>query len=116
MDKRADGFRSAVSKANGRGSIRRQFSPGLRAQAVDYVESQRAAGVTWSTISEDLGVGVSLLRKWCAAAPPRFARVELEEDESAAAEESDVRLRTPSGFEVSGLSVDQAVELLRRLR
>jgi hypothetical protein len=91
---------------------RRNYPKDLQQQIGDHVREQRAAGVSLKSISEALGVGPTLLRRWEVDRVGAFRRVEL----SRTAERRDPWvLHAPCGVCVEGLTLDDLVTVLRGL-
>ena len=106
-------FREVVSSRNRGGGKRCRYGAELRSLAVGYANSERQSGRSWALISSELGVNVNLLQKWCREGSSDFARVEVEEEASRSGSSSgSLRVRTPSGYDIEGLCVAEAVQLL----
>lgn len=101
-------------------------------RAALYAQTRNDAGETWTAIAERLGVSYTDLRKWMrvrrreqaatrrqlrkASEASEFVQVEvLPPARAAQAPPSSIRLITPLGYQVEGLSVHDAVALLRGL-
>lgn len=98
-------------------------------RAALYAQTRNDAGETWTAIAVRLGVSYTDLRRWMRvrrreqAANRRqlrkageFVQVEVFPPARAAqAPPSSIRLITPLGYQVEGLSVHDAVALLRGL-
>lgn len=84
----------------------------LRERAARWARQQLAAGATAAAVATSLGIGRDTLRRWLAT-PTTTALVPVEIiDEPSAAE---VTVVSPNGFRISGLTVDEAIAVLRRL-
>ena len=120
MEKRAEGFREAVTKQGPRGRTT-PYPKNLRDEAVGYAEERRAQGATWGGIAEELNIGVDSLTKWARAAEtrpaaPGFRQVALAQEAVVArAVGSGLVVHGPGGVRVEGLDVASLAELLRRL-
>jgi DNA invertase Pin-like site-specific DNA recombinase len=92
------------------------FSPDLKARAARWIRERRAAGATAAQIAEELGVASGTVLRWSADARLKQARalvpVEIVPDRSGNREVSVV---SPSGFRIEGLSLTEAITLLRAL-
>jgi hypothetical protein len=92
----------------------------MKKQILAWVERARRSGMRPSECGARLGLLPRQLSSWKAqlraphvlkAQPPRFAAVELEEPASAAT--STIAFVSPSGFRIEGITVAQAIELMR---
>lgn len=83
----------------------------LRERATRWARRQLAAGATTAAVTASLGIGRDTLRRWLAPASTALIPVEVV-DAPAAAEVSVV---SPSGFRITGLTLDDAITVLRRL-
>jgi transposase-like protein len=114
---------------------RRRFTAEDKARIAAEGHRRRAAGETWSQITEDLDVLVNSLKLWMQQNPPKPAAKrpakrkpapkkrrapKLAEvtvvDPAPAADEGGLVLTTPGGHRISGLSLASAAALLERLR
>ena len=110
MDGQATQFRESVRRGNrGKVSGRRRFTEAERMEAVVYLERRRGEGARVARIAGELGVGKTTLERWRSRGS-RFVRVEAVADSGGA-----VALVSPSGYRIEGLSLEQAVGLVRRL-
>ena len=111
MDGQAAQFRESVRQENpGKVSGRRQFTEAQRLEAVGYLARRRREGASVGAIAEELGLGKTTLERWRSRGSG-FVRIETVPDQASA-----VSLVSPSGYRLEGLSVEQAVGLLSRLR
>jgi hypothetical protein len=91
---------------------RRRYPAELRRRITDHVREQRAAGVQLNEIARGIGISSTLLHRWEQRLAQKFRRVELV---AAPAKASRCSLHAPHGLRVEGLSLDDLVEVLRRL-
>lgn len=93
----------------------------LRRQAKRWAIRRRQEGAWWKEIAAEIGVSTSAVIRWTNAADDdnekRLASVALVpvhvvEPKARAA---DLAIVSPAGFRIEGLSLEQAVEVLRRL-
>jgi len=114
MQDRAESFRRRVAEANAGRPGRRRFSPELRAEALEYLESRRKEGAFLEAVSVELGVSKSALDKWrrsqSGASPKakRFVRVQT------AVGSEDLIFEAPSGHRIMGLTLRDAMQLVER--
>ncbi|HEV8247395.1 MAG TPA: hypothetical protein VGP93_16570 [Polyangiaceae bacterium] len=95
---------------------RRMYPAELRRRIVEHVREQRATGVRLNDIARALGISSTLLHRWEAKRTPKFKRVVLPESPpQRAGREARCSLHAPHGVRVDGLSIDDLVEVLRRL-
>jgi transposase len=92
------------------------FAPDLKARAARWISERRAAGATAAQIAEELGVASGTVLRWSADARLKQARalvpVQIVPDRGGNREVSVV---SPSGFRIEGLSLTEAMTLLRAL-
>ena len=95
----------------GAGSARR-YSRAQRRRILGWVERAVASGMTEHACTTQLGLSAKRLATWRAkeASPRKLVAVEVREDGTSAASISFV---APSGYWIDGLSIDQAIALLR---
>ncbi len=103
------------------------FPPWLRARVAAHVVNMRAEGASIAALGSSLGVSAPTLRRWMEAPPLTdepggFTRVIV--DDNVAASEADLsnavttplRLTTPGGFVLEGLTFEQSITALAALR
>ena len=80
-----------------------------------YAHPRRREGITWTNIAKELPVSSSTVRIWTRAhpEPPSMVPVVIQPD--APAPRGSLTLVSPGGYRLQGLSLRQAVDLLRRL-
>lgn len=87
-----------------------------------YAEARRAEGARWNTLEVELGVSSASMRLWMRAlSSARFHQVVVvdpidEAPEDFAEVESELVITTPSGFTLTGCTLEQAADLLQRLQ
>lgn len=102
----------------------RRFGPELRGQILDWVGRAEASGIAFADACRAVGVASQRITKWrnrghAASRSTRARRgeslamvpVRLREVEPAV--EVGVTFGTPNGYTVSGLTLDQAIALVR---
>jgi len=96
----------------------------VRELAKAYVRRGRARGESWPALAERVGIKPSTLQNWYlrngtakknVSVAPLPVRVTPDVVESAN-EQRTFAIVSPSGYRVEGLSIDEAAELLARLR
>lgn len=91
---------------------RRRYPAELQRRITDHVREQRGAGVPLNEIARAIGISSTLLHRWELRLSQKFRRVELAAPPMRA---SRWLLHAPFGVRVEGLSLDELVEVLRRL-
>jgi DNA-binding transcriptional regulator YiaG len=101
-----------TSHEPGRG---KRYSPALKARIIEFAQSRRSEGASWAQISADIGVAFETLRRWCTGAdsPPSRAMVPVRVVADRA--ESTVSVVSAGGHRISGLTLQEAVAVLRAL-
>jgi transposase-like protein len=91
---------------------RRRYPSELRRRIVEHVRERRAAGMLLNDIAREIGISSTLLHRWDLTLVRKFRRVELSAAPSSSAR---CLLHAPHGVRVEGLTLDDLVEVLRRL-
>jgi len=96
----------------------RGYSLHLKQQVANYVQARRDEGLTWEQIGRDLPVSVNAAQRWRSEQraridKPGFVPVQIE---VSTPEPTPLCLTSPSGFRLTGLSLDEAAQLLTRLQ
>ena len=97
----------------GRGYRGQRYPAGLRARLVVAAREMRDAGASWFRIQKSLGVRSVTLRRWCGEASSAVAKARTPLVPVQVVELGTVSVVSPSGWRVEGLSVCDAVSLLR---
>lgn len=80
-----------------------------------WAVEQRARGIGWRTLAREIGLSALTLQRWTSHRPAQVValrRVELEESVPV---ERTVTLVAPNGMRVEGVTVRDAVAILRGL-
>lgn len=119
LDAETTPLRHALRTAD-RPGVGRGYPKALRARVLAYAERAAAAGRTRAEVADALGLAPVTLARWgqpARAAAPAFRPVVVApEPVRTALAGGGVAVVLPGGVRVEGLSVEQAVELCRRLR
>jgi hypothetical protein len=83
--------------------------PGLRARATAWITEQRGEGRTVAELASELGVAAGTILRWSNGAVRAIVPVRVVPDEPAAP----VAVVSPLGFRIEGLSLADAVRVLR---
>jgi hypothetical protein len=101
----------------------RRFGPELRGQILDWIGRAEASGIAFADACRAVGVASQRVTKWrnrghassrstCARRGESLAMVPVRLRE-AAPTEVNVTFGTPNGYTISGLTLDQAISLVR---
>lgn len=107
--------RDLARHERGRG---RRYHPELRERVAAWARPRVADGASWHELARQLGLRVETLQSWCPqpmvapAIPTRLLPVRVVPEPTSP---SALRVVSPSGFRVEGLSLTQAVAVLRML-
>lgn len=98
----------------------KKYPPELRDEIISTARMLRDGGWTWAAISEALGLSVkalrSLMKRW--GRPPQgdaMRPVTVAERADRTAEARGLRIVSPHGWRIEGLTVDDAAALLAKL-
>lgn len=93
-----------------------RIPPALRAAIAAYTRDERAAGASCGAMAERLGVSSESVRRWVGTRPGRDGMGGGLVPVHVVAEAGrPLTVRSPTGYRVEGLSVEETAELLRRL-
>jgi hypothetical protein len=101
-------LRSLSAHQPGRGKL---YPPDTQARVVEFAQRRRAEGVSWNQIAGELGMRFETVRRWCARAPTMRAVEVVAETRPSGA----VSVLSPSGYRLEGLTLEEAVTVLRAL-
>lgn len=95
----------------------RRYPAGLREQILAFIEHAKSAGMPVSESCRRLGISSKQLSNWRAAVraaeTQELVPVQLSEEDAPQREQ--LALVAPSGFRLEGISIAQALELMRAL-
>jgi hypothetical protein len=80
----------------------------------EFARERRDQGVTWRELSEELGLRVDTLMRWCGATRSAVRALVPVRVVPEAAPRT-LRVASPAGFHVDGLTLEETVALLRAL-
>lgn len=96
-----------------------RFPDAFRDLVVQYAQPLRAKGATWAAIARSLPVSSTTVRKWTVLTEPApRSMVPVTVVEAAPVSippASGLRLTSPAGFQLTGLSLEQAAQLMSHL-
>lgn len=115
MSDRAAEYRATLDELRQQGRGRWRTPPALRDEIVVWARKQQAAGQGLGSIAAAIGLGESTLGKWLAPGDGRGELRPVRVSADAAGGRSSLVVVTPEGYRLEGLSLDEAVDVLRRL-
>jgi len=117
MDRELEDLRRELSRID-RGRGRRYPGP-LRERVTRWADARRQRGARWRQLSSELGISTESLRRWASIEVPRAsALVPVEVVADAGDGSAAGRLLcmiTRAGHRLEGLSIADAIEILRVL-
>jgi hypothetical protein len=116
MDRELEQLRRALSRIE-RGRGRRYPEP-LRERVTRWAGARRARGARWHELARGLGISAESLRRWVGLEPPGAAAlvpVEIVATEAGDGAGRPLRLITRAGHRIEGLSIADAIEIVRVL-
>jgi len=116
MNDRATEYRAKLDDLRRRGGKRWRTPPGLRDEIAVWARKRRAEGEVVASIAAAIGLSETTLAKWLGAGGgPGELRPVRVTAAGAGPRRSGLVVVTPDGYRLEGLSVDDAVDVLRRL-
>jgi hypothetical protein len=116
MKTSASTARRAVRGLGSRGKTT-QIPDEVRSVVLRYARGARASGQSWSEIAEAVGLSTSALQRWNRAVPKKVKlKPVVVTDALASASRDGLVLATANGDRLEGLSIDDAIRLVRALR
>jgi hypothetical protein len=117
MDRELEDLRRELSRIDrGRG---RRYPGALRARVARWAGSRRQRGARWRQLSSELGISAESLRRWASIEVPRASALVPVEVVADAGDGSTagrmLRMITRAGHRLEGLSIADAIEILRVL-
>lgn len=92
------------------------YPPHVREAVGSYAQRRRDEGARWTDIEDEVGVSSTSMSHWMRTRSRGFQHVELVDDEPQTELEDDAFVITsPSGFTLTGCTLEQAVAVLARL-
>jgi hypothetical protein len=104
--------RGLLAHSPGRGKL---YAPEVQAGVVEYAQERRGDGASWQQIATELGLRFETVRRWCSGVSPGhlLKQVELVDEDSETV--SSLRIVSPSGYRLEGLTLQDAISALRAL-
>lgn len=107
MDRRVEAFRREAARIKSRGTGRR-YPVAVRTLAVEYARAQIAKGASTAAIAAELGIPGQTLTYWFSKETSEATllpvRVVARSEREPAAEDATVRVLTPEGLVIAGLT------------
>jgi hypothetical protein len=92
----------------------KRYSPDVQSAVVEFAQRRRADGASWQQIAAELGMQFETVRRWCTGTSGRqFKRVEVVD--GIRGESPSLRIVSPSGHRLEGLTLEEAIATLRAL-
>jgi hypothetical protein len=117
MDEVRDRAREAIARLGKRGRTTR-IPDEVRAAVLAYVERERSRGRSRQQVADELGLSSSVLARWSKSrrrTRGKLIPVRVLAAPTVGRETTSVRLVSPSGYRIEGLSLGDAVEAMRAL-
>jgi hypothetical protein len=91
-----------------------RFSSALRGEITAWVATQRERGAWWRELSSAIGIPEKTLRRWAAPRPAATASL-VPVEVIDAPPQGTVTLVSPTGLRIEGVSIADAIAILRGL-
>jgi len=114
MTSTAASLRSAIH-AHGP-SRGKRYEGGLRTRIIAFARSRRDQGASFAEIAEELGLCFETVRRWCQLPEQRASTAMLPVRVVAERQERTVCVASETGYRIDGLTLHEAVAVLRALR
>jgi hypothetical protein len=87
----------------------------VQAAVIEFAQDRRRAGASWKQLATELGLRFETVRRWCVSARPARALKRIEVVNEVGGDSLSVRIVCPSGHRLEGLTVQDAIAVLRAL-
>ena len=104
--------RALLAQHPARGKL---YAPEVQAAVVEFAQVRRGEGATWLQIAIDLGMRFDTVRRWCVPASAGRALKRVEVVDEIGASPGRLCIVCPSGHQLEGLAVHDAIAVLRAL-
>ncbi len=104
--------RALLAHRPGRGKL---YAPAVQSAVVEFAERRRAEGGSWQQIAAELGMQFETVRRWCTKTPAAKVFKSVEVVEEVRDEAPSLRIVSPSGHRLEGLTLQDAISVLRAL-
>jgi hypothetical protein len=93
----------------------KRYPSDVKSRVIEVALSRRREGASWQRIADDVGILFETLRRWCLAAEGKPARrlvpVRIVSDSG----ERTVSVTSAAGHRIDGLTLQEAIAVLRAL-
>src|SRR5271154_6897626 len=104
-------LRSALGEHTaGRG---KRYDAELKSRVVAFAHAQRGEGRSWAQVATELGLRFETLRRWCVKRSPSLPRAMRRVEIVAEGAPRELTVVSLSGLRIEGLTLEDAVALLR---
>jgi transposase-like protein len=93
----------------------KRYEPALKARIIEFARSRREQDASWVQIADEIGIAFETLRRWCLAAGPRSSRAMVPVQVVAEPSDHTLSIVSASGHRIEGLTLQEAVSVLRAL-
>jgi transposase-like protein len=93
----------------------KRYEPALKARIIEFARSRREQGESWVRIASELGLAFETLRRWCMAAERSSSRAMVPVEVVAESNDHTVSIVSVGGYRIEGLTLQEAVSVLRAL-
>jgi transposase-like protein len=101
-----------ASHEAGRG---KRYPRELKTRITEYARARRGDGASWAQIAGDLGIAFETLRRWCVVVEPKGSRAMVPVRVIADDADRTVTVGSPAGYRIEGITLREAVAVLRAL-
>ncbi len=91
------------------------YDPELKERILSHVASRRAAGASLASLAVKLGMSTETLRVWSGAGARRGSRAMIPVQVVAERHERGATVVSASGHRIEGLTLEEAISVLRAL-
>src|SRR5258708_11213518 len=93
----------------------KRYDIALKARVIAFAQARRGAGERWEIIADELGLRFETLRRWCVGRSPSHVSRAMRAVEVVAERSTSMAIVSPSGVRIEGVTLDEAIGLLRAL-
>lgn len=93
----------------------KRYPAELKARIIELAQAHRREGASWVRIGADIGIAFETLRRWCLAAEVKPPRAMVPVRVVADRNERTLSVVSAGGHRVEGLTLQEAVAVLRAL-
>ena len=93
----------------------KRYEPALKGRVIEFARSRRDQGESWVQIADEIGIAFETLRRWCVAVEPSASRAMVPVEVVAEPRDRTVSIVSAGGHRIEGLTLQEAVAVLRAL-